>query len=396
MHLLYILSKYPTLTETFIDREIQEMKKHANISIFSLKNSGITNDEIINIPYLSFDLIFGNIIKFIKSPILYLKTFYLIISMNCFSFSEIIKSLVIFPKSVLMSKKIKQYGITHIHAEWATIPTTSAIIISNLSGIKFSFSAHAWDIYKNNISLKKKISMAQFIITCTNYNLKYLNQITGNKFTTKIYHIYHGLNFTNQMIQSNMVSKNNKSVPIILFVGSLREKKGVKYLIESCRELVKQNIKFKCVIIGDGILRKKLSNLVHELELEKLIEFKGYLDNDKVNDYYQKASMLVVPSVIDKQNDRDGIPNVILEAMNYNVPVVASNLSGIPEVVIDKKTGLLVNSGNSKQLADSIQFILKDNFSPEKLTKNASEMIIQKFNIELNVKKMFEVFNKNA
>ena len=133
---------------------------------------------------------------------------------------------------------------------------------------------------------------------------------------------------------------------MILCVGTLHEVKGQAYLIEACRQLHERGLNFECHFVGDGPDRTALTDLVEQAGLSKKIRFHGRLTRDEISRLLLDADVLTAPSVPTRDGRREGIPVVLMEAMGSGVPVIASNLSGIPELVNDQVTGTLVPPGD--------------------------------------------------
>lgn len=182
---------------------------------------------------------------------------------------------------------------------------------------------------------------------------------------------------------------NKKRKNQILFTGRLVEKKGCSYLIEAMKGL--RNIKL--IFVGDGPLRSKLERQAKGLN----IEFKGVLPVKKIKKLMEESKILVVPSVTAKKGDSEGIPAVILESMALGTPVIASIHGGIPEVIENKKNGLLVEEKDIKGLRDSINLLIKNDKLKNKIIKNASITIKNKFNIQKRTKeleKLYDLYSK--
>ncbi len=392
MKLMYVLSEYPAVTETFIDREIKELRKYMDIEVFSLKKPASAAGSIYLPFFLSSEVIRANITHLIRSPATHMKLLLRAVWMNRGSALDIARTLAVFPKSVCIGMRIRhgKPAAGHVHAGWATIPAMSAYIISRVAGLDFSFSAHAWDIYKGNPSLVQKISSSRFVVTCTAYNKRYLDKMTGNRFRDKIYRVYHGLDLS----IADDFRKKETDVPVILSIGSLRKKKGMLYLLEACGILRDENCEFRCIIIGEGPEKRALSGFVKSRGLGASVEFVGYQAFGKILDHFSMARLFVLPSVISDDGDRDGIPNVILEAMLLKVPVIATGISGIPEAVTDGETGLLVREKDPAALAKCIRRLLSDEKLQEKLTANAYAKVGKDFDIRKNISGLVRLFEK--
>jgi len=273
------------------------------------------------------------------------------------------------------------------------MPTTAAVILSKLTGIPFSFTAHAWDIFVNCDGLEDKINRAKFVITCTDYNRKFLSHFCQNGQHKKVHLNYHGIDIDKFMVHgSRFMDRKQDQRFKILAIGRLVETKGFEYLIEACRILNDKGVDFECQIVGSGPLENKLESLSTSYELRAKIQFLGIRTQEEIKKLYSEATVLAQPSVMARNGDRDGIPNVILEAMALGVPVVATNFSGIPEAVIEGKTGILVPEKDAVALAVAIENIYQDAKRRDILIRNARELIEQKFSVSRNVEELTGIF----
>lgn len=393
----YILSQFPETHETFILREIVELKKNnIELRIFSLKKC---NDKVIHPLAQEFlnqthysSLISLPVIKALfffiwRKPITCFKLIAYLIKNNISSLEFLIKSLGIFPISLYYAKLIASMNITHIHAHWATIPTTSAIIISRVLDIPFSFTAHAWDIFLPNPMLKEKVRRAEFVATCTGYNKRYLDSLLEQRENDKIFLNYHGIDF-----DTLPECKKEIDDTMIFSIGRLCEQKGFPSLLKACAILRNRGYTFKCVIVGEGPDRNALTRQIEHLQLAEHVILSGMQPQSYIFDMFNKARMFVLPCVISKNGDRDGIPNVMIEALAMRTPVISTTVSGVPEIIIDHVTGLTVEPRNSVQLADAMIEMLNDPEEAQTFTENGRKLVEEKFDIKKNIRELVSIF----
>jgi glycosyltransferase involved in cell wall biosynthesis len=177
---------------------------------------------------------------------------------------------------------------------------------------------------------------------------------------------------------------------LVLAVARLVEKKGLDDLVRACRTLRDRGRVFRCRIIGTGDLRERLERLICGLGLEKVVSLEGEADHDEVRFWYRQAKVLVSPSLVTRDGDRDGIPNVLVEAAASGLPVVSTTVSGIPELVKQGKTGLLVPPRAPSELADAIDALLRAPLLREGLRINARTLVEEEFNLRRNALKIGE------
>jgi glycosyltransferase involved in cell wall biosynthesis len=275
----------------------------------------------------------------------------------------------------------------HVHAHFVDRATTVALVIGRLHHITYSATAHATDIYVNPIMLREKISQARFIATCTQYNKDYLATAVGPDISRKVKRIYHGLDKSHYHPYHQPTDK-----PLLISVGQLKEKKGFGYLLKACRLLKERGYEFECQIVGEGHLREELEAQIRQLGLENDVTLCGALPHQAVIDKYKQATLFALPCVVQADGERDGIPNVILEALAMELPVVSTRHSGIPEVIEDGENGLLVPPEEVVPLANALMRLLDDPDLCMKLGSKGRAIIMTSFSVESNVEKLLKEF----
>lgn len=277
----------------------------------------------------------------------------------------------------------RAHGVRHIHAHFANAPTTVAHFAHLMTGIPFSFTAHAKDIYLSRPSvIRRHLRAATFAATCTGYNASHLRSLAPRIRPEKIRLVYHGIdleifNGGTPAIEGPPPSGR----PLILSVGRLVPKKGHEDLIAACAALRNRGVDFECAIVGSGPLREALAGAVAAHGLEDVVSLRGAMTHAQLIDLYRRASLFVLSPRIAEDGDRDGIPNVIAEAMAVGVPVIASDISGIPELVSHGQTGLLVRSRDPEGIARAMQRLLEDPPLAQRLARAARGRLERDFNL---------------
>ena len=397
----YIISQFPETHETFILREIiQAQKKGIEIALFSLKHC---RDKIIHptakllmkdTVYPDFNLSFlsASFYFFITRPLRCIKILWYLVSKNFSSLEYLWKSLYVFPISLYFAKRIKEKNIKHVHAHWITIPATSAIIISKLLDVEFSITAHAWDIYVHHPMLKEKVNTAKFIVTCTAYNKKYLSNLNGQREKSKIILNYHGLN-TEKFRPAK--TKSNGTFTI-LSIGRLCRHKGFDHLIEACKILKDKGLHFICNIAGEGRFRKKLEEQIESCGLGDHVKLLGIKTQEEIKELYRASDLFALACVVTRKGARDGIPNVILEAFSCGIAAVSTNISGLPEVIENGVTGLLVPEKDSVKFAQALEKLYHERDFLKEMGENARKFVKRKFDLDKNTQELIDIFEERA
>ena len=186
--------------------------------------------------------------------------------------------------------------------------------------------------------------------------------------------------------------KDRVKEPIILFVGRLVERKGVDYLLKAARILKDRGLRFKVHIVGDGPERGKLVRLKRELGLEDEVIFKGKVDSESLVNEYMSSDIFVLPSIVDSRGDTEGLGVVLIEALSFGLPVIATNVGGIPDIVINGETGILVPQKDPEELSSAVEYLLKNWEEAKKLVINGQKRIREYFSTESVVSKILEIY----
>ena len=388
MRIGYVLGAFPRLSETFILTEIVELIKRGHeVFIFSLSRprESIIYPEVFEYGLMervyyppSLLKLRLNIIKPTSLKLLAYRhrgikaKFYSISYTNYFA------------------NMIKRLGIDVLHAHFATRPAFTAMLISKLSNIPYTFTAHAYDIFLNPDihALKERMINALTTITISYYNRKYLSKITG--ISEDLIHVVRACPNLDRL---NRIKRKEKEF-IVLTVARLVEKKGIKYAIMAMKEVVKEFPKVEYRIVGTGPQEKELKDLVRSLGLERNVCFLGALSWEELSREYAKASIFVLPCVRAKNGDMDGIPVALMEAMYLQIPVISTRISGIPELVENYREGILTEPRSIKQLADALQLLLSDPKLRKDMGYRGREKILREFNIKKEVDKLLNIWKQ--
>jgi len=265
-------------------------------------------------------------------------------------------------------------GIQHIHAPWANGPATAAWVAATLSGIPFSFSGRAHDLYPPDGALREKMTAARFIRTNTRINQRYLADLCPS-LAVKVVNVYNGVSLT-------PLAETRPPAPPpfhLLALGRLVPKKGFPVLLEACRRLTAQGVELRLTLAGDGPERGRIRELIDRQGLADRVSLPGAVPHREVARLMAKAHLLIMPSLIAPSGDRDGIPNVILEALLCEVPVVASAVSGIPGVIREGDTGWLTEPGNPEALARTVAAALADPGEARRRAEQGRALVTREF-----------------
>ncbi len=401
MKLVYIIGSYPVLTTTFIDREIQLLRAWGiSLLIIAIRQpqtalspeqEALRKDVSYMLPLNVMSFLRGHLHFLLRKPAVYFSLLFSLIKRPHPHAQDIWKTVLHFLEGVYAAHLIRQDACDHIHAHFADRAATVALVASRLLDISYSLTAHAADIFVHPVLLSEKISNASFVATCTAYNRTHLTTLVGEAVQPKIKCIYHGLDTSHYQGFQQPASELIR----ILAVGQLKEKKGFQYLIQACRSLKDLGYDFECGIIGEGPLHQALDEQIRTLKLEGNVTLYGALPHQEVIQKYRQASIFVLPSVLGADGDRDGIPNVILEALAMQLPVISTAHSGIPEVIQNGVNGLLVSPTDAPALASALVRLIDNPGLRRTLGATGRQVVLDRFDLERNVRCLFQEFQRS-
>ncbi len=286
--------------------------------------------------------------------------------------------------------------VQHLHGHFCHGVATITWMASRLSGIPFSFTAHAKDIYQAELNpgrlLERKLGAARFVATCTCANAQVLR--ARHPRPDEVHTIYHGLDtgfFAPSPAQLSADASAGR--PLILSVGRLVEKKGFDQLVAACAELQRQGLDFECRIVGeDGPAAAALREQIAAHGLQDRVRLVGALTQDRLREVYREAAVFALPCQVMADGDRDGFPNVLAEAMASGVPVVSTAISGIPEMIDDGEHGLLVPPRDAQALAQALQRVLTQPALHAHLAAAGRQRICERFDSSRTTLALRELF----
>jgi glycosyltransferase involved in cell wall biosynthesis len=302
----------------------------------------------------------------------------------------LLRAMTLFPKAVHVARMMQQEGVEHIHAHYATHPALFAYLIHRLTGISYSVTVHAHDIFVNQTMLATKLRHAAFVVAISRFNRDYLMQTVGPWVEDKTHVIHCGINPDNYTPRQ---AEPRKTEPFeIVSVGSLQPYKGFACLIQACALLRDRGIQTRCRIVGEGDLRPVLQNLIDNADLGEHVRLLGARTQQQISDMLPSADCYVQPSIVTRSGKMEGIPVAIMEALACAKPVVASNLSGIPELVQDGSTGYLTPPGDAVSLCNCLAKVHAEPGKAEAIGRCGRELVHREFLLDSNVDRLAGLF----
>ncbi len=393
----YVVAEFPSISETFILREMIALEQRGvQLQLFALRrpSSSRVHPEaqayLARVHYrrhaVAWSSIAGRLYYLFRKPGRFLPLLWKAVTRGDPDDGSRLKAVLHLFTAAEFARAAERAGVTHVHAHFAYVTADIGASMARLLGVPFSLSAHAWDIYtRKKEATAARIRDVAFVAVCTLHGRDIIKAICPWLPEERLVLIRHGID-PGRFIPTKAVE------PVILGVGRLEEKKGFRHLIDACRILKERGIAFRCVIAGEGSLRQALVDQIAQNGLEGDVVLAGALTQDELPNLYGTARVVVVPSVPTADGDRDGLPNVILEAMAMEIPVVASCVSAIPEAISDGVQGLLVPPGNALKLAGGIQALLADGTARQRMGGQGRETVCREFDVARNVERLADLF----
>ncbi|MDB4413233.1 glycosyltransferase family 4 protein [Pirellulaceae bacterium] len=398
----YVMSWFPKLSETFVLREMNEIETLGyQVEVFPLRK-GSTNKihaqakKVVSRAHytglMSVAILLSNLLTIVQSPLRYLEILWTLIRANLGSARYFFGSLIFFPKAIHLARQMQSMKIDCIHAHFASHPAAVAYVINRISGIPYSFTAHGSDLHRDQHMLLEKTTNAACVVAISDYNRNLILDTCGTEFGEKIKVVHCGIDTNTFTPSKTRPVKPEKDRLQIICIGTLHEVKGQTYLLDACKLLKELGVDFHCKFVGGGPDAKLLAAKTKKLILESQVTFCGPCDESEVRDYLLNADVLVCPSVPTSDGRREGIPVVIMEAMGSGVPCIASDISGIPEIVEHAVNGILTPPKNAKAIANGLQTLGNDERLRLRYSNAAVRKVKQEFDLTKNVKLLANVF----
>lgn len=397
MRLAIVVTEYPKTTETFILRDVMSfLEQRVDVRIFHLAPAN--KSEILHdfargtLQHARQPLPYGRraLRRAVTRPGRVLGCAATIIRRQAPEPILMAKSLGIVMSACALADEIEAWGADHIHAEFAGHPATAAWVASRLTGIPYSVSCRAHDIFRTQRLLAEKLCEAAFVRTVSHYAKAFLLERVAGLDPRRM-HVIHS------SVPAEIIPRLGP-IPAdpfhILYVGSLQIRKGVDVLLKALGVL--DFADWRCTIAGDGPDRRKLEDLAARLGFRDKVSFIGKQDFASVSALYASASVVAVPSVIGPKGRTEGIPNVAIEALAFQRPVISTRVSGIPELIRERRTGRLIDPGSVQQLAAAIAEIKADPDGAHEMAVAGRNVVESEFSLARNAMRQLELFRSHG
>ncbi len=403
VRIAYVVTEFPKATETFIQRELVEYARRGHeVRVYHLTR--YRRREVLHEfarptlawargePYLlglsvlgalaracltrprRFCGLLGGILKGLRTEPVWL-----------------LKSLFILPKCLAFAEDAQAWGADHVHAGFATHPATAAWVIRRMTGIPYSVSCHAHDIFLTQAFLDRKLGEASWVRCISQFNRRFLLDRVEGLEAERLVVNHVGL-WTDQIEIAPIRTDATFSV---LYVGSLEVRKGVDVLLRALSAAAPSLGDWRAVVIGGGPEAARLRALATELGLAELVDFRGPQPLEEVERVRAEADVQVVPSIVGPGGRTEGLPTVIVESLGRCLPIIASNVTGVPELVVDGETGWLVPPEDVDALSDALRQVAADRPAARAMAERGRERVLDEFDLCRNVTEQLELFSRH-
>lgn len=390
----YLTSWFPAATETFILDEVRDLRARGiAVEVFPLfgARGGEIHagfGELREVTHyhrsLSWEMIGSQLHWLRRRPMAYLGAWGEALRRNAPSRRLLLRTPFVVAKAALLARRIESGGFRHVHAHWATHPALAAWVVRSLTGIGYSFTAHAHDLYVDRAMLREKVERARFVVTISDYNRALLVDHCGPQAAGRIHVVRCGVDLG----RFGAPPRRRPDVPTFVCVASLREHKGHGVLLDACGILRTRGVRFRVALVGGGELRRALARRIAREGLSGAVELRGALPHEAIPGVLAGATAMVLPSVRARNGQMEGIPVALMEAMAAGVPVIATRLSGIPELVEDGANGLLVEERDAAALADAMARLASDASLGDRLAEAARRTVRERFDRARNAARL--------
>ncbi len=394
----YIMSRFPTLTETFVLYEMLELRGlNFRVVVMPLRlependahpEAQEFDGDLFPAPLLSWRTLGINLKWMARHPVRYFRTLLRAAAGTIGNLKFFAGAVFYFPKAVVFANQAQRLGVSHVHAHFASHPAMAAWVIHQLCGISYSFTAHGADLHIAQHMLREKAINAAPAITISDYNIRFIARHCGDETAKHFEVIPCGADLS--VFRPRKEPKPAGGPLEILYVASFKPVKGHSVLINACALLKERGVAFRCRLVGYGVLEESIRRQIETCRVSESVFIEGPKTRPEVARYLSEADILVLTSVQVSSGCREGIPVALMEGMACGLPVVASRISGIPELVEEGVSGLLFTPGNSDEAADALEQLANDPERRTRMGRAARERVEQSYDLVKNAHTLAE------
>jgi colanic acid/amylovoran biosynthesis glycosyltransferase len=382
MRVAYLVSRFPHVSETFIAREITAVGAQPELEL-ELRSLFPPKDPTVHPvarPWLArlrrptpADAVAGVLWWLRRRPFRLAYAVGVIVAAHARHPGRLARALATVPLAVAHARELSLNGVDHVHAHYATYPLLAAWVCGRLVGVPYSFTAHAHDLFVDQSFLRRGMADARFAIAISDFNRQALERYGHG---TPVHVVHCGIDVSTYRFRPRALSAGLRRVRL-LCVASLQEYKGHRVLLEALA-MGPELAGVEADLVGDGPLRRQLTQQAERLGLAGRVRFHGSLPEPDVTRLLEHTDLFVLPSVVARDGQMEGIPVALMEALAAGVPVVASRLSGIPELIREGETGLLVPPDSPQDLRLAMARLLAEPMATSQGRARAGRRLVER------------------
>lgn len=397
----YLVSRFPRTSETFIVREIDALARNGT-SIGTIRSLFPSPDTTVHpVAARWVDRVWrpgsreagaGLVWALRAHPARFARLLAEVTKDFHRSPGMLLRALATLVVATAHARQLSRAPDVHLHAHYATFPLLAAWVCHRLTGVTYSVTTHAHDIYVDTSGLSRRCAEAEFVVAISRHNRELLRGRLGVAVPVELVHC--GINTAGYPFRPRRLPSTG---PIrALCVASLQEYKGHRFLLEALAAGGPAGQRVELELIGDGPLRADLTARADELGISDRVRFRGALPESEVAAALEAADLFVLPSVMAADGQMEGLPVALMESLASGVPTVSTRLSGIGEIVVDGETGLLCGPGDAPDLARAIEQMAADPAAVERMSRAGRELVRAQFELDASVADLSRLFTRAA
>ncbi|HEX2087324.1 MAG TPA: glycosyltransferase [Solirubrobacteraceae bacterium] len=401
MTVAYVVSRFPHVSETFIVREMDGVEAQGidvlPRSLFPPADATVHAAAERWVPRLRRPSAREGLVAIaayaLRRPATVARVVGAVVSGHARSPRVLVRALATLPLAAALARSFAADGVRHVHAHYATYPALAAWAARRLADVPYSFTAHAHDLYVDQSMLGAKVAEARFVVAISEFNRRFLEPYRGAG-APPVEVVHCGVDVTRTPFRER---RPPASGPVrALCVASLQEYKGHRVLLDALAHGGPGLERLHVDCVGGGALRDELEQRAAELGLAERVRFLGPRREDDVAALFDRADLFVLPSVVARDGQMEGIPVALMEALAHGVPAVSTALSGIPELVRDGTTGLLARPGDAASLAAALRALLDDPEAAAARARAGRELVEREFDLAATSRRMAELLRDDG
>ena len=395
----YLLNRFPKLSETFVIDEILALERRGAIALVCSLRPGSASDAPPEAQHLIrrricfgalSPAVFGaQLYWLLRSPLRLARVWARAIASHASSPRVLAAAVFALAQAAALARELERRHIDHLHAHWATHSALAAWAIHRLSGLSYSFTTHADDLYVRRPMLEEKVGAARFVVAISAFGARFLASQLRDPDAARVRVVHCGVEVDRF---GPLPPPGPADVFTIACVARLEPKKGHDVLLDACARLADRGVAFRCVLVGEGRERAALERACDDPRLRGRVELLGAQPRNQVEKVLGEAHVVALPCRVEPCGRADGIPVALMEAMALERPVVSTRVAGVPELVEDGHSGLLVEPDDPEALADALEQLRTDPARARRLAAAGRRRVQEAFDVDASAERLAELF----